>query len=182
MRRHEAIRGNIAVIVVLVLAVGLIVYYLASSENSPAGERSVGRQETPEDAFNYYLDVVYSYLQDEGATVNDVKLAVTDADWEWFSNNYEKLDFDPFDIKGGLDPTTAQAVSKHSALRSVLKLGPHRRDTKILHANTAQFDRAVLTVSYLNNITEWEETDVTVVLEGDKWKVKDFAGGRRPLN
>ena len=144
---------------------------------SESSKHAKTQQDNPEKALKHYFSTAYRYIHNEGVTFSDVKQTVTADDWQWYEDNYQNMKADPFDVSGGIDPNSADVLARSTALISILQSGPCRRDTKILSSEIYDSE-ATFHVEYLADTDLWVETDVTVVKEDGRWKVKDFAGGR----
>lgn len=168
--------GNVLTLILVV--VGVYVIYINLGDERVAKAKQ--RQATPDAALMYYLQQAYGFMTgDQNVIFDDVKLAVTKEDWDWYSANYSKLHFDAFNLGSAIDPNAAEALARRDALRGLLSVGPNRTDTQIL-SQTTSGNVAVFHLKYLGPIpNRFKESNVELVQENGLWKVKDFAGGRQ---
>jgi hypothetical protein len=172
-------RGGVVANIVMVLMVLVVIYFYVNRDTTPTPKQAARAiQQDPEKALVHYLTVAYKFMiAEEGGSFEDVREAISVDDWNWFQDNYQSLHADPFDIGGGLDPTTAAALSRRSALHGLFAMGPNRPDVEIVDRQIGA-DEVVFRVKYRVQDDYFNQSDVRVVNEGGRWRVSGFAGAR----
>ena len=183
---EEKKSGCGGIIWILIIIIGGFILF--NNFLNPPPNETQKQQMEPDSAMMLYLKTAYKFTQDpqqNGGTPEALSKCVLDEDWEWFENNYKKLDVDLFDLKSGINPSDADYLARIKVLNRLVESGPHRDDSKIVNS-TVIGDKATLTVNEFVHTGDGEgyRTDYEVVLikKGKYWKVKDFAGGRQKIS
>lgn len=181
-----ALKAAGTVVMAILLVGGLIGFTLFGPDSSEKGKleaKAKEMQATPEGSVRFYMEAAAKYRSGRTHKYSyGVQLAVTKADWKWYQNNYKDLVVDVFDVTSAMDPGTAEAMLRITALTNLLERGVN--STKFIVGKVETNGRVADVAVYQNtgrgaiDLNPAYARYITVVKEKRSWKVQDFAGAR----
>jgi|GEM_PF-5473309 len=162
------------VTIVILAALGVFAYKKATA---PPSDPILIAQQSSEGALKIYAQHADDFLTKD-IDFNYIKKCVTKEDYQWFQDNYKRLNEDFLNISGGLHPVTGDALARVKVMRAIVKRGPHRKDIEIIEVNESGNGSEIL-IRQLASLKTKEEFKVRLIKEGKYWKMRDFGGGRQ---
>lgn len=171
-------RGGTMFFAAIGMLLFVFIYAYAQKTMNKAQETVASNQQFhPEAAIWFYARTMNKILMNEDK-FEAVRQAVTNDDWLWYAENYGAMYKEP--IGKEVDGTEVEVIKRRGIIRELAGAGPHGEleivDTTMLNDKTAH-----VTVKWKDDHGEVRQATVTVVLEKDLWKIKDFAGARAAL-
>jgi hypothetical protein len=174
-------RGKAMLLIIVVVAAAVIFLLYKKSEES--AELEILPEEIAEEALREYLRAAWDTIKMQGeAQGRRVKNRVLVEDWQWYEDNIDNILQDRHKLTESVGGVARGAVKMTLALQKILEEGAYRPDCEILSQEVIGNTEVVFKLKQLVQGELYEQFEVHVVRVGYKdWRVKDFAGGRKPI-